>query len=387
MISAQVCSHIPNLYRKFKCSPPDTIILDNIQDENISAEGIDAVLSLITNKKQMQLLKGGIPKKLVSTLAVAHCLDIKNVIDFCGTIMTQNADETNILIFYEATKKYGLKIAMNQLFHWLEIHFMCLITDTKLCDENLTMMNMDLLVYLLTSQIFVVTSEWNLYEFLKKWLWMDLKQNNQYDLRVNNHGTFLSTELGEKYKLLFSKLRLSCLLSYPDKCHLLYTDNIFPQDELNTTAYRLYSKLLSIQNNLKRDETEDFTCAFRFAKIFMEDQDTEWANNFFSYAIILKFKFNSRNFLIERVLSTTLTPASLLNHGEVGMRIRYSLYSNVSRGGTIASEQNSTVVNTELPLRVQKTLAVWKKSIIFPCILFVELQLMPGITQIAIDDD
>lgn len=266
----------------------------------------------------------------------------------------------------------------NELFHWLLVNLMCLASEKKILDYQLNLIETDLLLNLLKDESLVVSSEYGLYAFLKKFMVRDLSNQNQLQLILYQNQSdsegFLASKTGAKYKPLFDHIRLNNLLSYPKKHNRLYHDRIFSSDELNKLLFKMYSDMMSMNEATSLN-------MFRFAKRIVNDGDFEFRNDFFCSGVDLLFKFNSKCLTVVRLPNVT----SLMNYNHTTARIRFTLYAS-SINGRYKSEQTPTCVMDLQPGR-ERTIHNWRKVIKMrdvSCILFGEVQIMCGSQVIEI---
>lgn len=240
---------------------------------------------------------------------------------------------------------------------------MCLKGPKKLNEDQLKLIDKDLLSSLVQNVLFVVSNEYDLYDLLKQWTLHNTNANKELKMDTND----------DVHQDLFGHIRLSSLLSYPDKVHQIFKDRIISEKLLNQTMYEMNLRVLNIDQCSPQDE-EIF---FRFARRIPASLDVEITTDFFYAGVVLKYKFNSKRLAIERLShKNPSNTSSITNHGPVTVRTNVILYGH-SNHGRCNSEKTATCV-MDLNIGRERMMHNWGKAVIFPCILFVELQISCG---------
>jgi hypothetical protein len=282
-------------------------------------------------------------------------------------------------MFYYACRLYTQTLTRNELFHWLLINFMCVIADAEISPSQLDLIDKELLQNLLSSELFVISTEHKLYVFLKKWMLRDLERQNQlrfYD-SSSKDSAFLTTMLGEQYHELFDYIRLPCLLAYSKKVPRLFQDNIISPDVLNKTLADLYTRILKASEL----STQDNKNHFRFAKRITVNEDFNFTNDFFFAGVVLTFKFNSRRLAVERCAPNGLNALNIMYHGPCTTRMSFTLHGSSGRDQSRFTSENTTLSTMDLAFGKERTIHNWRKPVTFPCILSASLQILLG-TQV-----
>lgn len=287
------------------------------------------------------------------------------------------------LLFYQSCKKYGQTVARNELFNWLLINFSCLIADTKMSEAQLDSVDKELLLNLLTSESFVVSSEYNLYAFLKKWILHDLMRQDKlrfYD-SDGKDSAFLSSMLGLQYQGIFDNIRLPCLLAYSKTVTKVLKDNLFSHDVLHQTMFEIHSRILKAPD----PSVQDRKTHFRFAKRILMKKDFDFTNEFFFAGVSLLFKFNSRRLAVERLPPSHGQALSVLYHGLITTQMSFTLYGSSGRDQTRFTSEATPTTIFDLAIGKERTIHNWRKTVTFPCILAANVQISLGNTTVEID--
>jgi hypothetical protein len=253
---------------------------------------------------------------------------------------------------------------------------MCVIADAEITETQLDLIDKELLQNLLTSELFVVSTEYKLYVFLKKWMLRDLARQNQlrfYDTSSKD-SAFLTTMLGEKYQEIFDHLRLPCLVAYSRIVPELFQDNIISPDVLNKTLFDLHTRILKASDS----STEDGKINFRFAKRILDKKDFNFDNDFFYAGVVLSFKFNSGRLAVERRGSNGPNSLNVMYHGLCTTRMIFTLHGSSGRDQSRFTSETTAVSMMDLTIGKERTIHNWRKAVSFPCILSASLQIFLG---------
>lgn len=161
--------------------------------------------------------------------------------------------------------------------------------ERKVPDSQMRMIEDDCLIRCLKDQKFVVSDEYQLYSFLKRYMLCDLDKQNLkrlYELS-SDREVFMKNE-GAKYQELFSCLRIKNLVAFTECTRELYEDCIIPRDAFEKAALGLYSL------------TVDKTDVFRFA-VNITQNELEFTQDFCYMGVALKFKFTTKSISVKRL--------------------------------------------------------------------------------------
>lgn len=247
---------------------------------------------------------------------------------------------------------------------------MCLKGPKKLNEDQLKLIDKDLLSSLVQNVSLVVSNEYDLYDLLKQWTLHNINANEEQKMDTNKEAL---ENIGEAYQDLFGHIRLSSLLSYPDKVPQIFKDHLISEKLLHQTMYDMNLRVLNIDQYFPQDEKS----FFRFARRIPASLDVEITTDFFYAGVVLKYKFNTKRLAIERLSQKNPSnTSSITNHGPVTVRTNVILYGH-SNNGRCNSEKTATCV-MDLKIGRERMMHNWGKVVIFPCILFVELQILCG---------
>ena len=254
-------------------------------------------------------------------------------------------------------------------------HILCAFHyQTYVALDQLDLVDKDLLLNLLKDNSFVVSSEIQLYGFLKKWMIHDLARKNQQLDNIHD-GAFLTTVSGEPYREIFDQLRLSSLLSYPNHVDKIFKDQIIPQEVLNRELNDMYTALIKTNNKVipQNDHKQ-----FRFARRMLSNQEYEFTTDFFYAGVVLKYKFNSKRIIVERLEAKNISRKShLMNYDQVSVGTSVTLYGADAMNDRFTSEKSRTKL-INLIIGKPRLFHIWRKPVMFPCIIFIELLISCG---------
>lgn len=123
-------------------------------------------------------------------------------------------------------------------------------SDTNRLESQLVKVDYDLMMRLLKNNSFIVSDEYKLYAFLKKWMLVDLEKKNQqhhYE-NIGSQEYFLNTVAGQQYKPLFDLIRFENLIDYSDEVELIRQDKIFNNKQINSTAFKILQTILDLKD-------------------------------------------------------------------------------------------------------------------------------------------
>ncbi|KAK6060092.1 BTB/POZ domain protein [Cooperia oncophora] len=96
----------------------DDVIHLNFPDENVTREGLHAVLgSLYHNQIELDL------DKVEGVLSAASVLQLESVLERCGDAMAENILPSNVLRYLNLAEMYGLPQVLNRAYHLLKWNF------------------------------------------------------------------------------------------------------------------------------------------------------------------------------------------------------------------------------------------------------------------------
>jgi len=284
------------------------------------------------------------------------------------------------LEFYNASKTYGQKTAMNEIFNWLLGHFMTLMTSSDVLDAKIKQIDEELLLNLLRNKSFAVSSEWKLYTFLKRWMIADLKKRDELShfYADQREESFLESTIGEKYKKLFELLRVNCLLGYIENTQLLYDERIISRKLLNQKGYELYETIQLINSDPKFIHVPpDFEQnAFRFSKLITNRLGMCWTNDFFCHGVQLLFNFDPAKCSATRLAKTSsqMNLQQLNNFGSIVVRTRVTCYNTSFSSSPCRVERSEIKDYDNVRCGIEQPFHFWQRPISYPCVLFLELQ-------------
>jgi hypothetical protein len=264
-------------------------------------------------------------------------------------------------------------LTRNELFHWLLINFFCLIAHESTSETLLDQIDAELLLELLKNSNVVVTSELNLYNFLKKWMHRNLEKSQQHDLPSDI--PLLSTAAGDKYLRIFQYLRLLPLLSFTKSIRSIFDDNIFPLDHLNKTLAMMHIRILK-NSELIVDEPKN---QFRIAKRFEKNVEQTFQTEFFCCGVVLKFKFTAKQL---SVIPQRADNCKLSYQGRLNAKIRFTLYGSLLRDQCRFTTEAMEPTTIELTYGKEKVIANWRKVVTFPCTLSGEIVIGEKIVEV-----
>jgi len=184
---------------------------------------------------------------VVSTLAVAHFLQMDALKERCANVMINNIDVTNACVFHSAALKYDLSAVREHCEKWLEMNLVLELSSS----QYLSHLSSGLLEKLLKSQSLFSPNEYAIFRLLCGWVF--LKEHNTMQILPNwetvvtsfmscrDETAFLESDEGKKFQFLFKLVRLNGITK---SIHLdeIIKMNIFPsQWLLNVFSHHYFS--------------------------------------------------------------------------------------------------------------------------------------------------
>lgn len=248
---------------------PNNILLD-IPDERIDSLALNTVFgSLYCDDIVIA------PDRAVNVLAAASLLQHRGLIQHCSEVMLSFLNSSTVTSYYTAAITYGLPELEKGCVQWLE-HNLMIDTPT----EILRGIEASLMTRLISSpDLAVIQVEMDIYQLLKKWLFVQLQSSEESDRNLNCEADFkhlmsyLNTlrkdslsileSIDEKYMAVFEGVRL-CHVITDFKCAAtLENEHIIPRHWIANEYRAQWLRMLRVENSYDSGPTMEICSALQ----------------------------------------------------------------------------------------------------------------------------
>lgn len=349
-----------------------------IPDQNIDTEALQVAFgSLYRDDVLIQ------PSRVVTILAAACMLQLDSLIQQCGETMKETISSKTVCGFYAAAGTYGLDSVKQKCLEWLLNNLM-----THQSVELLKELSIGLMEKLVcSSDLFVMQVEMDVYTALKKWMFLQLVPSWNGTLKqlltdadawfskrrkeACNYSSFLDTEQGQKFAVVFSHIRLQYVINDLTSAKIIERDMIISSGWLAAMyKQQWFAMLRTEQDNdlgpkeINREEFEmhSMRCGRKLAK----DGDYCWRWTGFSFGFDLLVTYTNRFIIFKRnTLSQPCNGAvSLLPRRNIAFRLRLASFD--SNGKVICSRSAGYQVLSLEKDQEQIVLNLDSRLLIFP---------------------
>ncbi|KAL1766354.1 germ cell-less protein-like 1 [Sigmodon hispidus] len=186
--------------------------------------------------------------QVVSILATASMLQMDELIEQCGVVMTASVSIETVCSYYYSAENYGLQHVRSICRQWLFDNLMIKQSDQLLLDISVDLMR----ELIASSDLLVIEVEMDVYTTLKKWMFLQLEptwSGSQSALlaaadsffarhKSDSDGTpFLETDQGRAFASVFRQLRLPYIICDLPSARIIDQDALIPATWL-TPVYK-----------------------------------------------------------------------------------------------------------------------------------------------------
>lgn len=248
-------------------TPEDNCINLEIPDSHIDAMALHTVFgSLYCDEIKIP------PNRAVNVLAAASLLQHRGLINHCSEIMISYLNATTVTSYYTAAITYGLPDVEKGCIQWLENNLMIETSGEILRGIDVTLMGR----LICSPELAVIQVEMDVYQLLKKWLYIQLQQEDEIilsDMSPKTIMAFLNTlrqnslsileSIDSKYYSVFEGLRLTHIITDFKCANTIENEHIIPRKWVYQQYRSQWLRMLRVENSYDSGPTEQICSALQ----------------------------------------------------------------------------------------------------------------------------
>ncbi|XP_075714630.1 germ cell-less protein-like 1 isoform X1 [Rhinoderma darwinii] len=284
-----------------------------IPDHNIDADALQVAFGSLY--RDDVLLK---PSRVTAILAAACMLQLDGLIQQCGETMKETISVQTVCSYSTAAGVYGLDSVKKKCLEWLLNNLMTHQSVDLFKELSIKMMKQlicspDLLVMQVEMDVYTALKKWMFLQIVPSWngslkqllseadAWFSKRRKDLDDTGV----TFLETEQGCLFVLVFKHLRMQYIISDLASARIIERDALIPSEWLSSVyKQQWFTMLRAEQDNdtgpqeINKEELENSSmrCGRRLAK----DGDYCWRWTGFNFGFDLLVTYTNRYIIFKR---------------------------------------------------------------------------------------